>query len=94
MPPNELSNEELKNLIAATAMTAKDVLKIAESNTKAIEALGQKIDSYVSSTNKSLQDLMNVVLQLHTRVEEVSPAKTGGRSATEEVFPQAAKGCS
>ena len=91
MQSSGLSNEDLKDLIAENAKASKSILKLVQANAKAIEALSDKIDKYVDSTNKSLQDLINVVVQLHTRVEEVSPAKKGGRSATGEVFPQAAK---
>ena len=93
MQSSGLSNEDLKALIAENAKASKSILKLVQANAKAIEALSDmlQIDKYVDSTNKSLQDLINVVVQLHTKVEEVSPAKKGGRSATGEVLPQAAK---
>jgi hypothetical protein len=83
MKAEELSNNELKNLIAA--------------NAKSIETLVIKVDQVcekVDQTMDGVRDLINVVSQLHIRVGEVeksSPGRTSERTAETKTFAQAAK---
>ena len=87
MQTDRLSNEDLKQLIAENAKVSKNILELVKSNAKAIEA-NAKANAELS---EYIRDVANTVVQLHTRVEEISPARQGGRSVEEEIIPQAAK---
>ena len=106
MSRQELSNEELKELIASNTESIANVIKATAANTKSIEILGNKIevlgnkieilgnkiDKYIEATRKDIGDLIHITRQLAIRVEEVTPtSKGGGNMHTAEPLKQVAK---
>ena len=99
MSRQELSNEELKELIASNTESIANVIKATAANTKSIEILGNKIeilgnkiDKYIEATRKDIGDLIHITRQLAIRVEEVTPtSKGGGNMHTAEPLQQVAK---
>ena len=99
MSRQELSNEELKELIASNTESIANVIKATAANTKSIEILGNKIeilgnkiDKYIEATRKDIGDLIHITRQLAIRVEEVTPTSKGrGNMHTAEPLKQVAK---
>lgn len=99
MSRRELSNEELKELIASNTESIANVINATAANTKSIEILGNKIeilgnkiDKYIEATRKDIGDLIHITRQLAIRVEEVTPtSKGGGNMHTAEPLKQVAK---